>query len=321
MRRYSLTSGSWGLVLLEDNEVLTIDSEDVQSCFNLFKMPAAWAGFFAFEKRVPASAFGRDANELVYVSMRAVPMGWLGAVDLMQCMARRFVFGLCGVSSSTELLKNKPLPEGDISVVCMDGFDFIRRLRVLGGKIDTKAFESSAEHGRFVDACAGLGLPLNAGKSLVKGLAGQLLGGELDGVEGTLGVERGKGHALIGKALALMSLPSWPAAATQHWVGGFCFAANFRRPTYSILQESFTFSAAAELAPGGSLEPDSQVVDEFLVAAALLPLCYTDLRASLRNVIRASDASEMEEEPPRQGPSSGHSTPARPRHTTTGRPP
>ena len=54
-------------------------------------------------------------------------MGWLGAVDVMQAMARRLIFKDCGVSPCTELRKDSNLPERDVSVVCMDG------LTLLGG--------------------------------------------------------------------------------------------------------------------------------------------------------------------------------------------
>ena len=147
---------------------MCIDSEDMQSCFNLFFMPAAWAGYFAFEKQVLASAFGGSPGELVYVCMLSVPMGWIGAVDVMQCMARRFVFGRCGISPDTELRKDKGAPEGDISVVCMDSFDFIRRACAFATVIDQA--EASSEHGRFVSACADVALPLNAGESLIRGV-------------------------------------------------------------------------------------------------------------------------------------------------------
>ena len=63
------------LVLLEGDEFLTIGPEDTQSCFNLFFTPAAWAGYFAFEKMVHASAVGGDPKEMVYVHTRSVPMG------------------------------------------------------------------------------------------------------------------------------------------------------------------------------------------------------------------------------------------------------
>ncbi|CAK0861135.1 unnamed protein product, partial [Prorocentrum cordatum] len=67
-----------GLVLLSCGEMLVVDSEDMTSCFNLFRMPDAWAKFFAFSKPVPRSYFGGPAHEMVHVYFKAVPMGWMG---------------------------------------------------------------------------------------------------------------------------------------------------------------------------------------------------------------------------------------------------
>ena len=92
---------------LERHGVLLTESEDTMSCFNLFKMLDSWAGYFTFEKPVSKSAFGGDPNEVSYVYMRAVPMGWLGAVDVMQSMARRLVFDTCRVPPEAELRKDR----------------------------------------------------------------------------------------------------------------------------------------------------------------------------------------------------------------------
>ena len=43
----------------------------------------------------------------IYIYMRAVPMGWLGAVDVMQSMARRPVFDTRGVLTGAELRKDR----------------------------------------------------------------------------------------------------------------------------------------------------------------------------------------------------------------------
>ena len=59
------------LITLEPNEVLFADSEDMMSCFNLFKMPDSWAGYFTFEKPVSKSAFGGDPKEVSYVCVYA----------------------------------------------------------------------------------------------------------------------------------------------------------------------------------------------------------------------------------------------------------
>ena len=81
-------------------------------------------GFFAFEKPVARSAFGGPASETTLVCMRAVPMGWIGAVDVMQCMARQLVYGTCKVPAHTELRKDRGVPPEEVSIVCMDGFDY-----------------------------------------------------------------------------------------------------------------------------------------------------------------------------------------------------
>ena len=84
------------LVLLDEDEILTVDSQDMQSCFNFSKMPACWSGFFAFDKE--SIRVGLRAHVLRYgvCCIRAVPMAWIGAVVVMLCMASRFVFGLSG---------------------------------------------------------------------------------------------------------------------------------------------------------------------------------------------------------------------------------
>ena len=98
------------LITLEPNEVLCTDPEVMMSCFKLLKMPDSWAGYFTFEKPFSMSAFGGDPNEVSYVYMRAVPMGWLGAVDVMQSMARRLVFDTCRVPPEAELRRGKRAP-------------------------------------------------------------------------------------------------------------------------------------------------------------------------------------------------------------------
>ena len=145
------------LMLLGPDEFLVTDSEDMQSCFNIFEIPPAWNGYFAFAMRVAASAFGDDPNQTTLVCMRSVPMGWVGAVDVMQNMARNFLFLLSEVPQSKELDKAQPIPEGDTAVVCMDGFDFVQRIPLKGPAVaaplcPTAEFvstrgEGSPEHG------------------------------------------------------------------------------------------------------------------------------------------------------------------------------
>ena len=86
VRRFTFTQLS--LVLLSDGEPSSMESGDMESCFNFFYTPDAWAGYFAYEKQVLASAFGGDPDKWIYVHIRAVPMGCTFAFDLRQSVAR-----------------------------------------------------------------------------------------------------------------------------------------------------------------------------------------------------------------------------------------
>ena len=144
--------GQMAMMEIDCDEEVLIDSEDLVSCFNLFRLPPQWAGFAAFAKQVPATVFGGPPNEWDYVGMRVVPMGWINSVSLMQTVVRRLVFGLSGVPASSEVSKLKWFPTDDeISVVYLDSFDNVRKVKseyreVLEGK-------ASARHKSFVATC------------------------------------------------------------------------------------------------------------------------------------------------------------------------
>jgi hypothetical protein len=64
------------------------------------------------------------------LAKRTVPMGWIGAVDLMQAMARRLVFETCGIDPKTAMNKEIRLPKEDkLTVVGMDGVDHLQKVK------------------------------------------------------------------------------------------------------------------------------------------------------------------------------------------------
>lgn len=85
--------GQMSMLDVDEDEGLLIDSEDLTSCFNLFKLPPQWGGYAAFSKKVNARVFGGSPAEMVYVGMCVVPMGWINSVALMQTVVRQLVFG------------------------------------------------------------------------------------------------------------------------------------------------------------------------------------------------------------------------------------
>ena len=146
---------------------------------------------------------------------------------------------------------------------------------------------------KFVAECASRNLPLNAGKEVIRASHATILGGTLDGDTGALRHAADKGHKLVARTLALLSLKLVPQAALQHWTGSFCFAAGFRKCLFSSLAEVFSFISSYEDVKHGKLVLPAEVSDEILLAAALLPLAGTNLRSPLRLSMSISDASEQ----------------------------
>ncbi len=64
---------------------------------------------------------------------------------------------------------------------------------------------------RFVMECRRRNLPLNVGKEVMQDFCATILGGELDGVAGTLMHARDKGSRLANRTLAILFLRKRPA--------------------------------------------------------------------------------------------------------------
>ena len=139
----------------------------------------------AFEKKVSRAFFFGPPGDFCFVAIRAVPMGWTAAVDYIQNFIRRFAFETCGIPAALEVRGDKPFPQIDAAVVCMDLSDFIIRLRCdfdelrrIQGVLEFDSAGRSAELSHFVLACQRRGLPLNEGKSVLQKFCSSVLGGE-----------------------------------------------------------------------------------------------------------------------------------------------
>ena len=71
-----------GLILLEEGQTLLIESEDLTSAFNLFRMPDAWLPYFSYAKKVAGRLLG-SSEEWVRPALRVIPM--VGALRSPSC--------------------------------------------------------------------------------------------------------------------------------------------------------------------------------------------------------------------------------------------
>lgn len=226
-------------IFLDDDEQLVFDSEDLQSCCNLLDVTSCWKVMIVFSKMVSGYACWMDSPEEVYVDPMAVSMGWVNSVDLIQIFIRRFVFMMFKAPSDMEMNPTMPMPEADIAVVCMDGFDLVRKIAR-----STEVRPNSSRHGymqRYVKACEVFYLLRNVGKAVLRASDGYILGGEVTGDTGWFRQSDGKTSQLVNRSIALLGCDNLSQAAVQHWCGIVCFGAGFRRPSFCILQDMFAF--------------------------------------------------------------------------------
>ena len=277
-----------GQVLLlnvpREDEVI-VDSEDLQSAFNLFEMPPGWRGLFCYEKKVPGSCLGLDNDEPTFVALKTVPMGWLFAVGIVQAAIRHLAFKEAGLPMTQELQKNKPLPDKDRFLLYLDSVD---QLRVVSRAMSSVILgESSAEHKKLEATCERFGLPRNSSKRLAGALRGSLQGGELVSQEGVFMLEPTKMQMDVGMCLALAALPKWGRKEISGVVGRLVFAGAFRRPLLSALSAVFHLNQKT----GNQVVPTEEAYDEVLAFSGLLPMAFTNVRAKLGQEIHATDAS------------------------------
>ena len=158
-------------------------------------------------------------------------------MDVIQRIARHIVFKIARLPPSSEVKPHGEFPEGDEwALVYLDGLEAVRRVQAdLWHEAQQEtSIPRDVLRRRFVDACAELRLPLAVGKRVVCATGGSLLGGELDGVKGTFGHCRKKGHRTLRRMFAVLAMPRWSEGGLRHVVGSFSYACGFRRPLFSI---------------------------------------------------------------------------------------
>ena len=88
-----------------------MESEDLQSAFNLFAAPAQSLPYFAYSNKVEGAAFRLQAGTLVRPALAVIPMGWHSAVGLVQEAVRTLMFERLSVEKGT------PLPASDTKAI------------------------------------------------------------------------------------------------------------------------------------------------------------------------------------------------------------
>ena len=276
-------------LMLEESESLYLDSEDLQSAFNLFSIPDQWLGYFSYSKKTDSSAFGMAPGTMLRPALSVVPMGWHSAVALVQEAVRFIVFTKAGVPRSISAEKGRPLPAGKhMAVIYLDNFDEIQIIKSLDVDLQKEGKELSPFHAKFNSVCDELGLPRNEGKQLIHAFAGGMQGGEFDCHRGVLKLGSDKLRSYVNLSMALLARRTWNEYQLRHWTGKTAFMATFKRSLFSGMAKIFDL---IELSKKGEVYPNVTVVDEVFVLMIQACLSQVNLKATISPEISCTDAS------------------------------
>ena len=276
--------GQMTLLNIPSESTILVDSEDLQSAFNLFELPKGWRGLFCYQKQVRGSILGLEDDDPVYVALRTVPMGWLSAVGIVQAAIRNLAFDIAKLPPAAEIQKWKQIPENDRILLYLDSCDQLRQVSKTMADIMTG--ESSAEHEQFEKACISLGLPRNESKRLAGALRGSIQGGELRGDDGIFMLHPSKMHMNVALCLSLLGTEVWEQHKVSGIVGRLIFAGAFKRPLLAGIAEVFK-----HFEKRGAKTTNGAAYDEVVSMVGLMPFAFTNLKAPVSPVIHATDAS------------------------------
>eukprot|EP00435_Cladocopium_sp_Y103_P063643 s758_g25.t1 len=286
-----------GSIILEDNEVLVLNSEDIRCFFYLFQVPVGWHKFLAFGRQVPSSLLAGHPQEPHYLASLVLPMGFVSSVSIAQHVHRRIArLSLHGISPhigpQCEMRRDKP---GSTSPwlyrIYLDNFDALQKVDSrLAGLIQG---EPSLEALALREGYHHWGLPRHPKKSVEQALVAEIQGALVDGKTGHVRPKPSKVLKYVELGIDLVKTGWATQKQMQIICGGFVYCAMFRRSMLGMLNRVWSLIMEFEGDPPVVRRELPDLVKLELVRfACTVPLAQMNLRALFRGDVTCSDASE-----------------------------
>ena len=286
-------AASFQRIMIQEDEELLISGEDLTSAFYLFRLPPEWANYMVMEREVCLRDLGEDSDEMRYVGISVLPMGWASAVGIMQA-AHRFIalsspLAGAGLSEQAEISRHTNFPDLDEVTgwsIYLDDTTILEKVaKDLAEGLEGR---TPVEQERLRAAYAWWGIPRNPDKALERIRSAERLGALIDGKAGVLRTKTVRSLDLIGLGSYIRSKSAVARKALQVWAGKAVHILQFRRCMFSGMEKIFVaISSGTDI-----VRVTKGLVDEMLRLEAMLPLAQFDLRTPLDAMVTCSDASE-----------------------------
>ena len=284
------SSTGWAGVVLESHQALLWSGDDQKGAFYAWRLPVAWRPFMAFRWPVPGSCVGRPREDWVFMCSAVIPMGWLQAVSLFQHLHRQLGIE-ADHAEEEEWRRDRPIPvrAGGVSKqwyqFYLDDFDCpefvpIECWRQMMGKM-------SPTHQAQRQAYKQIGVAISEQKAHVRVPVVVRMGAEVDGIRGTIGAPMDKLMEVCWFSVWLLGHKIPMCKALLMVLGRFVRCFEFRRPLMSLLDDCWpTVSSNVRVPISASFARC------ILRCCGIIPLAFSDLRASVSGTVSCSDASE-----------------------------
>ena len=281
-------------VVLDDNQIISISGDDLVSSFYLFRLPACWLPYLAFERPVSWRALGVDKEGDTFLGASVLPMGFNSSVGIMQHIHRRLALWNplegAGLLDNLEIRKDREWPDLDqetpVWCLYLDDSTFLRRLEMQ--VMESVVGRPGPEQEQMRKAYQFWGIPFNLKKAIAECEQAERLGAYLDGRKGRIGVTVKRYLECLSLGFWILSQGQTSRKSLQIYAGKEVHCLQFRRPLFSVYDEVWRLIAG----PSDNPKLTEKFCMEVVVSMSLSALRFTDWRASIDPYVMASDASE-----------------------------
>ena len=280
-------------VVLDDNQIISISGDDLVSSFYLFRLPACWLPYPAFE-RPKTRALGVDKEGDTFLGASVLPMGFNSSVGIMQHIHRRLALWNplegAGLLDNLEIRKDREWPDLDqetpVWCLYLDDSTFLRRLEMQ--VMESVVGRPGPEQEQMRKAYQFWGIPFNLKKAIAECEQAERLGAYLDGRKGRIGVTVKRYLECLSLGFWILSQGQTSRKSLQIYAGKEVHCLQFRRPLFSVYDEVWRLIAG----PSDNPKLTEKFCMEVVVSMSLSALRFTDWRAAIDPYVMASDASE-----------------------------
>lgn len=285
-------------IYLKEREDLVIaanDLEDFYHCFEVSKMHAARNhihGVFPAEVFRSWNAWDPSLEgKNVVGCFNTLAMGTNYAVELAQHTHSNLLKRAGCLRNDQQVMYRHPFPRGAVfQLLCIDDYAVVQCIPKHLPLTSPDVFREDLSLMEKADtAYVSAGLRSSSKKAVRNSKKAIVLGGELDGLIGTVSAPKLRVHVLCRLTLRLIKLGFATKQLLQSILGCWIFVLLFRRPLFALLSDLFHEGDGRK--PHDVFPLSSGAIQELTMLCIWGPFAFTNLRASPLSRLFCTDAS------------------------------